>query len=355
MAAYLNGYDVSHWQRGINVATTPSDFFISKATQGTSHVDDDCARAVEQGRGAGKLFGTYHYISGGNARGEAEWYIRNISNWVGKGILCLDWESNQNSAWGNVDYLDAVTARVIELTNIPPLLYGSKSIIGQLQLVAKKYNCGLWVAQYANNNPTGYQATPWNEGAYTCAIRQYTSTGRLSGYNGNLDLNKFYGDREAWMRYANPNGTSAPSQPVTPSQPSQNAPSGTTLDLAVKVMRNEFGRGTDRKNALGSRYTEVQSFINHIASASAQTLANETKAGKYGNGDTRKTVLGNRYNEVQKIINGGSVVSSRIYTVKSGDNLSVIASRLGTTVNALVSKNGIKNPNLIYPGQKLKY
>ena len=59
-------------------------------------------------------------------------------------------------------------------------------------------------------------------------------------------------------------------------------------------------------------------------------------------------------------IGGGSSApakpkTTRTYTVKSGDNLSTIAKRLGTTVNALVSKNGIANPNLIYPGQVLKY
>ena len=47
--------------------------------------------------------------------------------------------------------------------------------------------------------------------------------------------------------------------------------------------------------------------------------------------------------------------ASKVYTVKSGDNLSTIAKRLGTSVDSLVKKNGIKNPNLIYPGQKLKY
>lgn len=42
------------------------------------------------------------------------------------------------------------------------------------------------------------------------------------------------------------------------------------------------------------------------------------------------------------------------YTVKSGDNLSAIASRYGMTVNALVTLNGIQNANLIYPGQVLR-
>ena len=68
-------------------------------------------------------------------------------------------------------------------------------------------------------------------------------------------------------------------------------------------VQGKYGNGTARKQALGSRYGEVQDFINHISTASAQTLAQEVLAGKYGNGDTRKTVLGSRYNEVQAIVN----------------------------------------------------
>ncbi|NLO90296.1 MAG: LysM peptidoglycan-binding domain-containing protein, partial [Clostridia bacterium] len=40
--------------------------------------------------------------------------------------------------------------------------------------------------------------------------------------------------------------------------------------------------------------------------------------------------------------------------VKKGDTLSHIAKRFGTTVNELARLNNIKNPNLIYVGQKLK-
>ncbi|RNL50782.1 glucosaminidase domain-containing protein [Pedobacter jejuensis] len=41
------------------------------------------------------------------------------------------------------------------------------------------------------------------------------------------------------------------------------------------------------------------------------------------------------------------------YTVKPGDNLSIIADRKGTTVKALMLKNGLKKANL-KPGQKIK-
>lgn len=42
------------------------------------------------------------------------------------------------------------------------------------------------------------------------------------------------------------------------------------------------------------------------------------------------------------------------YTVKKGDNLTKIAKQYKTTVAQLVKWNGIKNPNLIYVGQKLR-
>ena len=46
----------------------------------------------------------------------------------------------------------------------------------------------------------------------------------------------------------------------------------------------------------------------------------------------------------------------KIYTVKKSDySLGLIAERLGVSLDYIVRKNGIKNPNLIYPGQKLKY
>lgn len=49
-----------------------------------------------------------------------------------------------------------------------------------------------------------------------------------------------------------------------------------------------------------------------------------------------------------------TAVSNKTYVVKSGDTLSKIAKEFGTTVNKLVSLNGIKNPNLIHVGQIIK-
>ncbi len=50
----------------------------------------------------------------------------------------------------------------------------------------------------------------------------------------------------------------------------------------------------------------------------------------------------------------GWPADAETYSVSSGDNLTKIAQRNGTTVAQLVEWNGIANPNLIYAGQKLR-
>lgn len=349
----MNGIDISNWQNGINLDAVPYDFIIAKATQGKTYVSPDCARQVEQARARGKLFGVYHYIDGSGAIGEADFFIDNIKNWVGEGMLCLDWESNQNSAWGNEDYLRQVAQRVIDRTGIPPVIYVQQSRMAHVKPIADALNCALWIAQYANMNATGYQDAPWNEGAYSCAIRQYSSCGRLSGYSGNLDLNKAYMDAAAWKKYANPSGGASAPSPA-PSKPSASAPSGSTLDLVYHIVTNDIN-GDARRDYCGSRYDDVQGFINDTHDASASTLAKWIRAGKYGNNPVRQTVIeacGGKYREAQDIINGKGKQTT--YVVKSGDTLSGIAAKFGTTYQAIAAKNGISNPNLIYPGQVLK-
>ena len=187
----------------------------------------------------------YHYVGGQGATAEADHFVDSISNWIGEGVLVIDWESNENSEWGNLGYLDAVCRRVYERTGVPPMIYASRSVFPWD--TAASNNAGTWVAQYANNEPTGYQDVPWNEDAYGCAIRQYSSTGRLDGWGGNLDLNKAYMDGAAWMRYANP-GNPAPAPNPIPVQPFAKD----VTDLAVEVLRGEHGDGpaTRRKHRL---------------------------------------------------------------------------------------------------------
>lgn len=289
----MNGIDISNWQKGINLSAVPADFVIMKATEGVRYVSPDFARQYQQAKTAGRCLGIYHYANGGDAKKEADFFIKNIKKYVGEAILMLDWEGQNNPLFGKKDFEWCKTwcDHVYSKTGVKPLVYIQQSAMNRIKGIG---DYGLCVAQYANFKFTGYQDTPWNEGSYSCVIRQYTSCGRLPGYNGNLDLDKFYGNKSDWKKYAEVNKTNSSTSTSI---------SGSTLELAVGVMQGKYGSGNARKIALGNRYNEVQSFINHISRSSIKTLANEVLAGKYGNGNTRKVVLGSKYNEVQTAVN----------------------------------------------------
>ena len=121
----------------------------------------------------------------------------------------------------------------------------------------------------------------------------------------------------------------------------------------------KYGNGDVRKLVLGSRYNDVQNKINAAsAKKSNEQIAQEVLVGKWGNGDERKNRLaaaGYDYNTIQNIVNGKSGVSSaQYYTVQSGDTLSGIAAKYGTSYQKVAQLNGISNPNVIYVGQKLR-
>lgn len=194
----MQGIDISHFQKGIDLAKVPCDFVIVKATQGVNYVSDACDAQVQQAISLGKPFGFYHYVGGDGAEAEADFFVDNCAGYFGKGIPCIDWESVQNSAWGNTGYLKQLVQRVIDRTGIKPLIYASASAFPWD--VAQALDCGAWVAQYADSNSTGYQDTPWNEGSYSCLIRQYSSYGRLDGWDGDLDLDKAYMDADGWQK-----------------------------------------------------------------------------------------------------------------------------------------------------------
>ena len=96
--------------------------------------------------------------------------------------------------------------------------------------------------------------------------------------------------------------------PQTPATPTDSVES-----LAAAVMRGEYGSGQARRDALGSRYDEVQAYVNShyfgIGSGSGsgyKTTAELSAAvmrGDYGSGQARRDALGSRYDEVQAYVN----------------------------------------------------
>lgn len=341
----MKGIDISNWQNGINIKKIDAEFIIVKATEGTYYTSPDFKRQADETLDAGMLLGFYHYANGGDAVSEAKYFLETIKDYLGKAILCLDWESGGNALFGVEDesWTREFCQYVASQTGAKPLIYIQQSA---MQRVAQEYP--LWVAQYADMNTTGYQDNPWNEDAYTCAIRQYTSTGRIMGYGSNLDLNKSYIDKATWLEYAGSKGDNQV-QPTTPT-----TPTGTTMELVLDVMIGRYGDGETRERLLGDRYQEVQDVINHISEATVDTLVNEVIAGVYGNGETRKTILGYRYQQVQDIVESKLNPQALYYVVRSGDTLSGIAAAFNTNYLKIAELNNLSNPNLIYVGQRLR-
>lgn len=198
-------------------------------------------------------------------------------------------------------------------------------------------NISVWVAQY-------YKECEY-EGEYD--IWQYSSSGKVDGISGNVDMNYLY--NENIIKNTDNNG-----------------PEGKTIDeLAQEVIDGKWGNGEDRKKRLeeaGYNYNKIQDKVNEILEGtnkkSINEIAQEVIDGKWGNGTERKNKLekaGYNYNDVQNKVN--EILESKsykTYTVKSGDTLSEIAEKNDTTVSKIVKDNNLENANLIYPGQKLK-
>lgn len=91
---------------------------------------------------------------------------------------------------------------------------------------------------------------------------------------------------------------------------------------------------------------------------SIEELANEVINGKWGNGNERYerlTNAGYNYQDVQNKVNEILGVNKKLYYIaKSGDTLTRISNKFGVSINQLVEWNNIKNPNLIFVGQKLR-
>lgn len=175
---------------------------IVKATQGTSYVNPRCNHQYELAGQLGKLRGLYHYAGGGNPEAEAQYFINNIKNYVGKAVLILDWESYQNASWGNTSWVRRFVDEVHRLTGVWCLIYVQESALWQVANCAK--DCGVWVAKYASMNWNSWTLPDMSvsSGAFAC-LTGWQFTG------GDMDRSIFYLDANAWNKIASGDGTIA--------------------------------------------------------------------------------------------------------------------------------------------------
>lgn len=326
----MNGIDISSWQKGIDLAAVPCEFVVIKATEGTSYVNPHCDPAYRQAKILGKKLGVYHFAGGHNADDEAEHFVENVKGYVKEAILVLDWEIT--AATSSVGWVKRWLDRVHQLTGVKPFVYMSNSVVnGHDWSPVADAGYRLWNAYYyAFGVRMGYNPDaplPKRMGAWEApTLYQYTSEGRLDGYNGNLDLDVFYGNAADWDRYAGAN-----SRPEPPKPEPEPKPEPVPQPEQMITYRIRYG---DTLSGIARRYgtsTAVLAQLNGIQNP------NRIYAGQVIRVPVRAA--------------GGQAA---YYVVRPGDTLSGIASRFGTTYQRLVQLNGIRNPNLIYVGQRLR-
>ena len=386
VSANMDGIDVSNWQRGIDVTQMHDvEFVIAKATEGTGYVNPDCDRVYHDAMNSGKKTGVYHFARQGDAIAQAKYFVDHISGYIGQCVLVLDYESSavdQGVGWAK-DWLDAV----YNMTGVKPVIYMSNSVVHRYDWSEVAKNYSLWNAGYyaRYNTIYGFVDNPplhYDLGAFSdnTVLYQYTSSGRLNGWSGNLDLDIFYGNSSDWDALVGHTS----SEDYKPSEPNHH-----TEDRVIYYTV----QSGDTLSGIAQRYNTTYRYLadmnglsnpNLIYPGQVLTISGAYPSNAHTESTTTYTVKsGDCLSSIGKrlgvpwidIANRNGIYSpytifpgqvlvvasssqstsgSQYYTVRSGDTLSHIASRYGTTYQTLAKLNGIKNPNRIYPGQSIR-
>lgn len=326
-AGTLNGIDIANHQKGINIGGTGAQFAIIKATEGAGWTDPELGNNVRSLRAAGIPGGVYHFArpgadAGNTARVEADTFIAAVRDLLQPSdVVVLDWESdNVNDVGWASKWIDIVSGAL-----------GRKVLIYMNLSEANKGHWGpvqgksqLWLAAYpssANQSWGPINSVPTAHG-WSVAIWQYSSTGRLAGYGGDLDLNVFYGNLDAWGKLAAGGFT-----PIAVEQ----RPTATPNQCIVEA--------GDSMSAIAAQFgVDLNAFI----AANPGINPDLIYPGQV-------LVLPSGVKSTPVVVAG--VVTQCV--VEAGDTLTSIASQFGVDLQTLITLNGITDANLIYPGQVL--
>lgn len=313
------GIDVSSWQRTINFTNVKSsgvDVVYIKSSEGKSYIDPYFETNYRNAKANGLKIGFYHYVTARStfqAQEQANFFAKVIA---GKEIDCrlaMDFESFGNLSISEINEISKVFLETLENTTKTNVViysnaYSARTIFGY---ELTKYP--LWVANYGVREPGSNGK--WN----TWVGWQYTSTGNVYGISGYVDRNQFT------------NGIFLSSTTTLPTS-GTSGNSSTENTIVYTVKRGDTLSEIAQK--FGTTVSNIVSLNPIIKNPNliypGQQFTIKTNSD-YSTGTTNNTV----------------------YVVKRGDTLSQIAVNYNTTVNSLVNLNNIKNPNLIFPGQKI--
>ena len=378
------GIDLSSYQKGINLSQAKNEgvqFVILRAGytgygNGVSKAkDNNFETFYSQCKSLGMPVGAYWFSCANTYQkgvDEANWMYENCLK--GKQFeypIYLDVEEDA----GGRHYLSgagkaAITAGIkgfcetMESKGCYTGVYASSSWFSTLidASIPNRFDC--WVANWSNSNPGSPAHGLWQFGGETNKIR----SNKIAGYT--VDQNYAYKDYPSIIKNGKMNGFGSSAVAPTPTLSKKS-----NEEIANEVLAGQWGNGEDRKNKLtaaGYDYNAIQAIVNQKIGASPTQSATQTYTVK--SGDTLSSIAskyGTTYQElaringisnpnkiypgqVLKIGGGSSIPSTEYYIVKSGDTLSAIAKKYGTTVNQLASWNNIANVNKIYIGQKLR-
>lgn len=263
------GIDISAHQGDINLEALKSqiDFVIIRVGYGTKGtIDTKFKRNADLCRSLGIPVGFYWYsyaLDVNGAKQEAQAFINAITSYkdITKFGTWFDMEDadgykKKNGMPSNqtLRQMCAAFCEMVENAGFYAGIYASQSWFSN-QLngdEVKPYD--KWVAQWPTSGGSQTALNTSADKRNDVHLWQFTSAGRFSGYNGNLDTNYAYLD-------VFPN----PGQSTTSSTPAPQPAKKSNEEIANEVIAGKWGNGDDRKNKLtqaGYDYNAIQDIVN---------------------------------------------------------------------------------------------
>lgn len=317
-----DGIDVSQWQGYIDFAQVKAggiDVVYIKASEGNNFVDPYFETHYENARANGLDIGFYHYLTAttvSDAQAQARFFASVISGKTADCKLAMDFEQFDRLVPSEINEIsEAFLSELTRLTNKETVIYSDLSNAQNIfdRSLANQYP--LWLAYYGNYPELGRVNASWNEWVGV----QYTDQGKVSGINGVVDRNRF-------TKFIFLSDASILPDNLLPDE------SANETNTVIYIVR----RG-DTLSGIAKRF---ETTINQLVILNNIRNPNLIFPG-----------------ETLKISKTTGVISSDVinYTVRKEDTLSRIAQRYRTTVSEIVAlNNNIQNPNLIFPGEQFK-
>lgn len=327
------GIDISKHQGDINLAALKDkvEFVIIRAGYSNS-IDPKFERNYNLCKELGIPVGTYWYSYALNvdaAKKEANTFLNVLKGKQFEYPVYLDmedadgWKKKHDYNFDNSKAISEAFCSIVEGAGYYTGIYASKSWFDTYLKGLDRYN--KWIAHWSN---VSY------EDKSGVGMHQYTSKLKLNGYSGNLDGDYAHTDFPTIIKSGGLNGYGKGTETKTSNskpKPVESSKSQTSSETIYIVKKG------DTLSGIASRYGTTYQVL-----ASYNGISNPNLIGV---GQTIKIPNGT----MSHITN----TSSRTYIVKSGDTLSSIAKKYGTTYQKIAKDNNISNPNKIYPGQKL--